>query len=201
MPTVMLNVSGMRISAEQCREALLEVAEVDVLDDGLTMRKPTKIRTGAVAANGTSARAASRRIATRNRTPATTEVKPGPAAFGHACRALDVARVRADAGRAAGHGADRVDQQDAARCPRDPPVLVDQAGLLADGRRRSHRVEEVRQHELKIVRIAARDRETVKTFVEVELADRARSRASRRTSSAPAGRRSRSAMTVVIAGC
>ena len=32
MPTVMLNVSGMRISAEQRRQALLDVAEVDVLD-------------------------------------------------------------------------------------------------------------------------------------------------------------------------
>ena len=49
----------------------------------------------------------------------------GPAALGDARRALDVGRVRADAGGAADDGRDAVDEQDAARRPgTDPSSLA-----------------------------------------------------------------------------
>src|SRR5436190_714443 len=61
-------------------------------------------------------------------------------------RALDVRRVAAGVGKAARDGAERVDEQHAARA-RKTPARVEEAALPPHPDDRAHRVEEVAQHD------------------------------------------------------
>ena len=120
MPTVMLNVSGMRMSPRRAgKPSSSELKSMSLMR--LTIRKPTNTRTGPVATYGTTTASGVSRIAARKSRPVTTEVKPGAATLGDARRALDVARVRADARRATERQRRRSRRAGCARRPRDWP--------------------------------------------------------------------------------
>ena len=130
---------------EQGRQALLDVAEVDVLDqaDHQEADEDQHRRRRHVRHEQRQRREQDR---DEEQEAGHDRREPGPATLGDAGRALDVARVRADPGRAADGRGDRVDEQDAADVL-GLALLVDEAGLLADRGGRAHRVEEVGEHE------------------------------------------------------
>ena len=75
MPTVMLKVSGMRISPSRAgKPSSISLKSMSLIRP--TMRKPTKTSTGPVATSGTSTASGVNRMAARKSTPVTTDVNP-----------------------------------------------------------------------------------------------------------------------------
>ena len=110
------------------------------------IRKPTRTSAGTAASFGMIATSGAKNVASRNSSAGDHAGQAGAGALADARGGLDVGGVAGDAGRATGGRGERVDDQDPLGVRRDA-VLVEQAGLGADGGHRAHGVEEVGEHQ------------------------------------------------------
>ncbi len=110
------------------------------------IRKPTSTSAGTAASDGITSTSGASRIVEQEQHAGDDRGQAGAGALADARGGLDVRGVGRDAAGATGGRGDRVDDQDPLGVRRDA-VLVEQAGLGADGGHRAHRVEEVGQHQ------------------------------------------------------
>ena len=167
MPFVMLNVNGIRMSVRSAgRPSSTFVKSMSLMS--VAIRYPTRTSTGTGGHERNERRERGDEDGEQEQDADHHGGQPGSPSLRHARGALDVAGVRADARRSARRGADRVDEQQPPDAG-DASVLIGQARLLDDAGGRSHRVEEVGQHEREDREQRRADPEHGKDLGDVEL--------------------------------